>query len=519
MHLNYHFFKFLCPQLTEIYSGKEVLSCFSQSKGELLIEIDQAPWIRLHLKPPTIVLSFPEKFHRAKQNTRGLYKDLIGQRIQSIQEVKFDRSFFIHFRSGDRLLFKMHGNRSNVVFYPKTDHLPKEIFLTNQIEDKTLDPNLLEKNLELSYEEFERLEGNASKFLPSLGAIPRAWLKSRDYPQLTISEKWQLIQLLLDYLESPLYYIVEQGDSYDISLLPEGKYEKKANHPIQACNELHYFAVVKNSFEREKNRLIKEYSDEIKRTKAYLQKAISKLEELKKSPPPSQLADVIMANLHLFKNGKAVLHDFYSNTQIEVSLKPNQKPQEYAEKLYKKNKNRKLEWSQLEKNIAQKEAKLQDLEDSLSEIDTIEHGRDLKKYLKKEDLNPSRKKEETPLPFKIFEVDGYPIWVGKSAKANDEMLRNYTKKNDWWLHARKVAGSHVLIKTGKLSEPPEKVLHTAAALAAYYSKSKTQTLAPVIYIQAKYVRKVKGSPPGAVVVEKENVLMIEPKSPESFFKL
>ncbi|MCZ8022740.1 MAG: hypothetical protein O9302_05815 [Cyclobacteriaceae bacterium] len=51
----------------------------------------------------------------------------------------------------------------------------------------------------------------------------------------------------------------------------------------------------------------------------------------------------------------------------------------------------------------------------------------------------------------------------------------------------------------------------AAQLAAYYSKSKTESLAAVIVTPKKYVRKKKGDLPGAVVVEREEVILVEPK--------
>lgn len=517
MHLNYHFFKFLCPQLSKLYRGRKLLSCFSQGPRELLLELDRAPWIRLHQHPPAVVLSFPEDFRRARQNTRNLFGSLVGQRITEVEVILFDRTFVIHFENRERLLFKMHGNRSNVLLYPAGEALPSESFLSGQKEDLLINYSDLAKSLDLSYESFLRQEGNASKFLPSLGAIPRAWLKERGYPEASLEDKWGLMETLLDYLESPIFHIVTQREGYDISLLPEAEYVKQLADPITACNELHYFAVIKSGFEREKESLLKSYSDEIKRTASYIQKASAKLTELQNSPAPSQLADVIMANLHHFEQGKAKIWDFYENREIEIELAPNQKPQDYAGKLYKKSKNRKIEWEQLEKNIFQKEANLEELEASKAEIESIKSARDLKKYVKKDEVNPVQKKSESPLPFKSFEQDGYAIWVGKSAKANDEMLRNHTKKNDYWLHARNVAGSHVLIKTGKLAEPPEQVLLTAAALAAYYSKSKTQSMAAVIVTQAKYVRKVKGSPAGSVMVDKEKVILVEPKSPQELF--
>ena len=54
------------------------------------------------------------------------------------------------------------------------------------------------------------------------------------------------------------------------------------------------------------------------------------------------------------------------------------------------------------------------------------------------------------------------------------------------------------------------VIERAAELAAYYSKRKTDSLCPVTYTPRKYVRKKKGAPPGQVIVEREEVIMVKP---------
>ncbi|MHA7129124.1 NFACT RNA binding domain-containing protein [Algoriphagus namhaensis] len=516
MHLNYHFFKFLCPQLEQEWKGKALLSCFSQSKGELLLEFENSLWLRAHIKPPQVYLSFPEDFQRAKHNTQNWFEKIVGQRLQKVEAILHDRSMLLHFSQGDVLLLKMHANRSNILFYPSGADLPPEIFIKNLSEDRQLSWRDLPKNLDLSWETFQELEGNASRFLPSLGKIPRNWLKERGYPESDLSTKWSLILELLDLLESPLYSIIRDGLGYELSLLPEENFEKQIGDPVLACNELYFLGVVRLGFELEKKALLKKYGDLQKRAQSFVSKASAKLEELKSTPPPSQLADVVMANLHLFNQGKAEVMNFYTNETVEIQLPLGTKPQDYAEKLYKKSKNRKLEWQQLERNIALKKDELEQIELKLSEIESISQFRDLKKYLKTEKIdNP--KEENQAAPFKTFDIDGHTVWVGKSAKANDEMLRHFVKKNDLWLHARDVSGSHVIIKQQGTGEVSEQLLEKAAALAAYYSKAKSQSLAPVIYTQSKYVRKVKGSPPGSVVVDKEKVILVEPKSPEALF--
>jgi predicted ribosome quality control (RQC) complex YloA/Tae2 family protein len=48
-------------------------------------------------------------------------------------------------------------------------------------------------------------------------------------------------------------------------------------------------------------------------------------------------------------------------------------------------------------------------------------------------------------------------------------------------------------------------------LAAYFSKSKSSGLVAVMVTEKKYVRKPKGALPGQVRVDREDVILAEPK--------
>jgi len=519
MHLTYHFLRFLAPALSDLFAGNTIVACFSQSKDELIIETKGAQgtqFIRAHLLPPQVYLSFPSQFHRAKRNSVSLFESLIGDQITSCRVFSNERALKFELSSGKVLVFKLHGNRSNCLLYLPELTEP-EVWFRNVIsEDKILDWRTLDRKLDLSLAHFIELEGNVSQFLPTLGPVPRAWLKQKGYLDLSLNAKWGLIQELLDLLDSPLYALVEKEEELLLSLLPE--HEAKATYadPIQACNELFYQALVLGSFEKEKSGLLKSYQDQLKRTDAYLKKSGEKLQELKDSPPPSQLADILMANLHVFAESirEAELDNFYTGETVKISLKPNQKPQDLAASLYRKSKNRQLEIDQLEKTLAAKEVQAQSLQTLLDRLQEAQDFRALKEFKKenKEDLPAS--KTEVSSPFKVFEVAGYTIWVGKSAKDNDEMLRNFVHKDDLWLHARQVPGSHVIIRRKGMPTVPQQVVERAASLAAFYSKLKTDSLSPVIVTEAKFVRKVKGSAPGSVVVDKEKVILVAPKGPD-----
>jgi predicted ribosome quality control (RQC) complex YloA/Tae2 family protein len=109
--------------------------------------------------------------------------------------------------------------------------------------------------------------------------------------------------------------------------------------------------------------------------------------------------------------------------------------------------------------------------------------------------------------------EGFVLYVGKNAKNNDELTLRFAKPNDIWLHARGVSGSHCVIRVDG-REPSKGIIKEAAAIAAFYSKAKTSHLAPVAYTQKKYVSKPKGANPGAVVIRREEVILVEPFQPD-----
>ena len=81
--------------------------------------------------------------------------------------------------------------------------------------------------------------------------------------------------------------------------------------------------------------------------------------------------------------------------------------------------------------------------------------------------------------------------------------------NDWWFHARKIPGSHVLLKT-EGRELTDRAFEEAGALAAYYSKGREQDKVEIDYVQKKEVKKPAGAKPGFVVYYTNYSLVAEP---------
>lgn len=106
-------------------------------------------------------------------------------------------------------------------------------------------------------------------------------------------------------------------------------------------------------------------------------------------------------------------------------------------------------------------------------------------------------------PYKVVTDDGTVIWIGRNSRQNEEVTFGKGANEDIWLHARGVAGSHVIIKThGRKMDAA--VIEEAASYAAYYSKARKEKAVDVIVTERKHVRKIKGGKPGMVRVMEQS---------------
>jgi len=208
---------------------------------------------------------------------------------------------------------------------------------------------------------------------------------------------------------------------------------------------------------------------------------------------------------------KISLPSFYDDSIVEIKLKKEFNPQKNAEVFYRKAKNQQIEINKLKDAITQKEREILRLKEWIGFCERTDELKELRKIMEDAGLDKKQQGQVENLPFHEFEFKGYKILVGRNAESNDKLTLKYSYKDDLWLHAKDVAGSHVLVKyqSGKIF--PKDVIEYAAGLAAYNSKRKNESLCPVAFTQKKYVRKRKGDPAGMVVVEREEVILVEPK--------
>lgn len=107
--------------------------------------------------------------------------------------------------------------------------------------------------------------------------------------------------------------------------------------------------------------------------------------------------------------------------------------------------------------------------------------------------------------------EGYEIYVGETATANDFLTTRLAASNDLWLHVRSSTSAHVVIRThGQPAAVPRSVLEYAALVCARHSSQKHSGLVPVDYTLRKYVRKPRGAAPGSADYHHETTLHVTP---------
>ncbi len=233
-----------------------------------------------------------------------------------------------------------------------------------------------------------------------------------------------------------------------------------------------------------------------------------------------QLGDIVTANIHRIGRGQSILQaeDFYDEnmTLIDIPLNVTLSPQQNAAKFYKDYTRMKNAEKELTRQIELGEQEEQYLRSVLEELDRAQSEQELEEirrelqeggYIKAEGKKRVQKGKLTPMRFES--TDGYPIYVGRNNRQNDELTFKLARKDDIWLHATKVHGSHVIISCGG-TKPPDDTVTQAAQLAAHYSEAKGGQNLPVDVTPVKQVKKLPGAKPGMVIYHTYNTVFVNP---------
>ena len=516
MQFNYYFLKKLTPQLETRLVDKQLTQSFSQSKNELVLVFansNEEFTIRASFNNELNILTFPSEFRRARKNTVELFTTLIGKKVESLVQYRNERAFSVLFTSGYNLLFKLHGGRANILLFE--NEVLIALFRNNFANDKLIQLSDLHRDLDQSNAALKKVDFDLSQIYPTFDKHIKQYLQANDFDSGNSATRIEILNKLIQKLDSGEYFIYsdKKGAPY-INLLKKLDEESifTCTDPLEACNQLanQYYRVYK--VQKEKNEVLAILKKDIARGKNYVLTSQRKLDKIVSDTRYDQIADILMANLHLqVVNKKSIeLDNFYSGKKISIKLKSSASMQANAETYYRKAKNQQIEIEKLKENIQSKENSIAELSVAIEQLLQSEDQKEIRKIKTKYAKEGKEKDDQRHKPYIDYLIDGYSFYVGKNARSNDELLKKYASKEDVWLHARNVSGSHVIIKKTGSAAVPEATLEKAAQIAAWYSKGKSDTLCPVIYTQRKYVTKMRNGEPGEVKVLREQVILVNP---------
>lgn len=322
---------------------------------------------------------------------------------------------------------------------------------------------------------------------------------------------------------APYYYAQADGTPKQFAFCPIRQYG--------SCQQAESFSTLLDSYYtvRDRKDAMRQKSQAVRKTVSNLcQRIRRKLAIQEKELTATydrerlrQLGDILTANLYRVEKGQTSIscEDFYDEEMkpVDIPLSPILSPQQNAAKFYKDYTRMKNAEKELTHQMALGQEELTYLESVLEELSRADTEAELEEirqelqsqgYLRQESSRRQPKKGKLP-PMRFESTDGYPIYVGRNNRQNDELTFKLARKDDIWCHASKVHGSHVIISCGG-TVPPDDTVTQAAQLAAYYSETSGGQNIPVDVTQVRQVKRIPSGKPGMVIYHTYRTAIVNP---------
>ncbi|TNE82419.1 MAG: DUF814 domain-containing protein [Bacteroidetes bacterium] len=474
--------------------GYRFHDAFSVSKNELFLqwlspELQLVNW-RLHWDAGQFFISFPEELNIQARKRLKQFHHLASAELTDCIIHPDERSFELVMDSGQVLLIQCYGPNAKVTLWKSNEC---------QASFHGKAPTL---------PDWESLRNPKENYSAQVQGF--AWYQSLQKLDSDVSlEEWKKRFL------TGAIYLHTGTNGFDINPWPYNA-QQTFSRISDAWQNFSSTYLKTWHFANEKQRLQEQWNKRLSELHRSLKSAEIKFNKLSNAQNYRHYGDLIMSNLwQIGESLKEVsLDDYISGSQLIIPLKSSLNAQENAERYYQKAKNQNIELGFAEQRLASLKEQVTAAEQAIAGLEKADNWPALKPFMLAE---KEKAIQDERSPYHQFHFMGYTILVGKSATDNDQLTLHIAKKDDLWLHARDVAGSHVIIKQRSGQGYPESLIEAAASLAAWFSKRKNESLCPVIYTQKKFIRKRKGMHAGQVVVEKEKVVMVKPESPDQLF--
>ncbi len=338
-----------------------------------------------------------------------------------------------------------------------------------------------------------------------------------------VAEKLQLF--FAEHLTHPgaYYYAQADGTPKQFAFCPIRQYgnAQQADSFTQLLDSFYILRDKKDAMRQKSQAVRKTVTNLCQRTRRKLSIQEKELEATFDRERLRQLGDIVTANIHKITKGQTSLlaEDFYDENMatVEIPLSVTLSPQQNAAKFYKDYTRMKNAEKELTRQMELGEQELLYLESVLEELNRAETEQELEEIRQelqdggyfRQDSGKKRIKQKKVAPMRFESTDGYPIYVGRNNRQNDELTFKLARKDDLWLHAQKVHGSHVIISCGGTT-PPDDTITQAAQLAAFYAESAGGQNISVDVTAVKQVKKTPGGKPGMVIYHTYRTVVVNP---------
>ena len=339
----------------------------------------------------------------------------------------------------------------------------------------------------------------------------------------TIAEKLQLF--FGEHLNhpKPCYYALPDGTPKQFAFCPIRQYgDSREAESFGQLLDMYYTVRDRKDAMRQKSQAVRKTVQNLcTRLTRKLAIQEKELEATYDRERLRQLGDIVTANIHKIVKGQTIVQceDFYDEDMkvIDIPISPILSPQQNAAKFYKDYTRMKNAEKELTKQIELGENELYYLKSVLEELNRAQTDGELEAirqelqeggYIRADAGKKKMKQGKVP-PMRFESTDGYPIYVGRNNKQNEELTFKLARKDDIWCHASKVHGSHVIISCGGTT-PPDDTITQAAQLAAYYSETSGGQNIPVDVTPVKQVKKIPNGKPGMVIYHTYKTVIANP---------
>ena len=213
----------------------------------------------------------------------------------------------------------------------------------------------------------------------------------------------------------------------------------------------------------------------------------------------------------------ALSSDAYLAWRKDVPLSPAANAQKYFKEYRKAQTAKKVLSEQIEKGT-QDLSYLQTVQYALQNAETSGELSEIRTELSQSGFLKSKtgtknKKNSTVPPLEFRSPDGFTVLVGRNNLQNDQLTFKKAQKTDFWFHAKKAPGSHVILLLQNAA-PTDESMEFAAKLAAWFSSVRERGMAEVDYTQVKNIKKPPGAKPGYVIYHVYNTAYVKAEKPK-----